>query len=174
MSENRNVVLIGMPGVGKTTVGVLLAERLGFNFIDSDITIQIRENRRLQEIIDSDGLAAFQRVEASAILSISVSATVIATGGSVVYSAEAVGHLKAGGTICHLDAAPRCLLARIDDLNQRGIAMAPGQSLASLYAERQPLYRRYADFSVDVEHMSPGKVVKSIADILRKRFAFSV
>ena len=174
MLENRNVVLIGMPGVGKTTVGVLLAERLGFNFLDSDITIQTREKRRLQVIIDTDGLAAFRRIEERAIVSISVDATVIATGGSVVYSTKAVQHLKAGGTICHLDADPQCLQSRIDDLNQRGIAMAPGQSLASLYTERLPLYTLYADFAIDVKHMSPGQVVKSIIDTLKTRYAYSV
>lgn len=172
MQEKRNVILVGMPGVGKTTVGVLLAERLGFAFMDTDITIQTRERRRLQQIIDSDGLTAFRRVEERAILSISVYAHVIATGGSVVYSEKAVRHLKSGGTICHLDADSDCLLSRIDNMDSRGIAIPPGQSYVSLYDERHPLYIQSADFTIATNKLTPGQVVRAITNILQNRFCY--
>lgn len=173
IKENRNVILIGMPGVGKTTVGVLLAERLGFAFMDTDITIQIREKRRLQDIIDMEGLEAFRRVEERAILSIAVHAHVIATGGSVVYSKKAIRHLRSGGTVCHLDADTHCLLSRIDNLEDRGIAMAPGQSIASLHAERHALYVQSAHFSIDTGDKTPAQVVKSVIHTLQHRFGYS-
>lgn len=172
MSDSGNVILIGMPGVGKTTVGMLLAERLGYAFLDTDITIQTREGRRLQEIIDTDGLAVFGRIEERAILTVSVEAHVIATGGSVVYSEKAMRHLKSGAAVCHLDADPKCLQARIDNMDSRGIAMAPGQSLAVLYAERRRLYLKYADVSIDCSDLSPNKVVQRILDILQSRFHY--
>jgi shikimate kinase len=169
MAHSRNVVLIGMPGAGKTTVGVLLAERLAFSFMDTDITIQIGDGRRLQEIIDADGLAAFGRIEERTILAIAVTAHVIATGGSVVYSGKAMRHLKSGGTICHLDADPMCLQTRIDNLKSRGIAMKPGQTLADLYAERRQLYLKYADVTVDCSNRAPVEVVQRIMADLRDR-----
>ncbi|MGD2000393.1 MAG: shikimate kinase [Desulfobacterales bacterium] len=170
MPSSGNVIMIGMPGVGKTTVGMLLAERLGYAFLDTDITIQAREGRRLQEIIDTDGLATFGRIEERAILAVSVEAHVIATGGSVVYSEKAMRHLKSGAVVCYLDADPQCLQARIDNIDSRGIAMAPGQSLEVLYAERRQLYLKYADFSIDCSDTSPNEVAQRILDILQSRF----
>jgi shikimate kinase len=172
MPNSGNVILIGMPGVGKTTVGMLLAERLGHAFLDTDVTIQTREGRRLQEIIDTDGLATFGRIEERAILAVSVQAHVIATGGSVVYSEKAMQHLKSGAVVCHLDADPKCLQARIDNMDSRGIAMAPGQSLAMLYTERRRLYLKYADVSIDCSDLSPHKVVQRILSILQNRFHY--
>jgi Fur family ferric uptake transcriptional regulator len=172
MSDSGNVILIGMPGVGKTTVGRLLAERLGYAFLDTDNTIQTREGRRLQEIIDTDGLAVFGRIEERAILTVSVEAHVIATGGSAVCSEKAMRHLKSGAVVCHLDADPKCLQARIDNMDSRGIAMAPDQSLAVLYAERRRLYLKYADVSIDCSDLSPNKVVQRILDILQSRFHY--
>lgn len=172
MTNSGNVILIGMPGVGKTTVGMRLAERLGYSFLDTDVTIQTREGRLLQEIIDTDGLATFGRIEERAILTVSVQAHVIATGGSVVYSEKAMQHLKSGAVVCHLDADPKCLQARIDNMDSRGIAMAPGQSLAVLYAERRRLYLKYADFSIDCGDLSPDKVVQRILGFLESRFHY--
>jgi shikimate kinase len=172
MPNSENVILIGMPGVGKTTAGMLLAERLGYAFLDTDVTIQTHEGRRLQEIIDTDGLATFSRIEERAILAVSVRAHVIATGGSVVYSEKAMQHLKSGAVVCHLDADPKYLQARIDNMDSRGIAMAPGQSLAMLYAERRLLYLKYADFSIDCSDLSPNKVVQRILGLLQSRFHY--
>ncbi len=159
-----------MPGAGKTTVGVLLAERLGFSFLDTDIAIQAREGRRLQEIIDSDGRTAFGHIEERAILALAVDGHVIATGGSAVYSARAMQHLAAIGAICHLDADPTCLRGRIDNLESRGIAMAPGQDLTALYAERRPLYLQYAEVSIDCTDLDPAEVVRHLLRRLEKRF----
>ncbi len=170
MTDGGNLILIGMPGAGKTTVGVLLAERLGFAFLDTDIAIQTREGRRLQQIIDADGRAAFGQIEERAILALAVDAHVIATGGSAVYSAKAMRHLGAIGTICHLDADPKCLLRRIDNLESRGIAMARGQGLAALYAERRPLYLQHAEVSIDCTDLDPAQVVQHLLRRLEKRF----
>jgi shikimate kinase len=172
MPNSGNLILIGMPGVGKTTVGMLLAERLGYAFLDTDDTIQAREGRRLQEIIDTDGLPTFGRIEERAILAVSVRAHVIATGGSVVYSEKAMQHLKSGSVICHMDADPKCLQTRIDNMHSRGIAMSPGQSLALLYAERRQLYLKHADFSIDCSNLSPNRVVQRILDLLQSRFHY--
>lgn len=172
MADGGNLILIGMPGAGKTTIGVLLAERLGFSFLDTDIAIQTREGRRLQEIIDSDGRAAFGRIEERAILALALDAHVIATGGSVVYSVKAMQHLKAAGTICHMDADPKCLYSRIDNLESRGIAMAPGQDLAALHAERRPLYLQYAEVSIDCTDLDPAAVVRRLLRRLENRFPF--
>jgi shikimate kinase len=161
-----------MPGVGKTTTGRLLAERLGYAFLDTDVTIETHEGRRLQEIIDTDGLATFSRIEERAILAVSAQAHVIATGGSVVYSEKAMQHLKSGAVVFHLDADPKCLQARIDNMDSRGIAMAPGQSLAMLYTERRRLYLKYADVSIDCSDLSPHKVVQRILSILQNRFHY--
>lgn len=170
--DGGNVILIGMPGVGKTTVGMLLAKRLGYAFLDTDITIQKREGRRLQEIIDTDGLATFGRIEERAILAVSVEAHVIATGGSAVYSEKAMQHLKSLGTVCHLDADPKCLKVRIDNMDSRGIAMRPGQSLTVLYAERRRLYLKYADVSIDSSDLRPDTVVQRILDSLQGRLHY--
>lgn len=161
-----------MPGAGKTTVGVLLAERIGFAFMDTDITIQIREGRRLQEIIAIEGLAGFGRIEEQAILSIAVRSHVIATGGSVVYSKKAMQHLKAGGTVCHLDADPRRLLERINNMDSRGIAMQPGQSFTALWKQRRPLYLAFADFTVATGDLAPAQVVNAILDTLCHHYGY--
>jgi shikimate kinase len=147
-SGDRNVVLVGMPGVGKSTVGVLLAKALLCSFIDTDVYIQAREDRQLQDIIDTDGLACFRNIEARHILSLECRGYVIATGGSVVYSEPAMRHLKASGIVVHLSLPLEPLLRRLTNLDSRGVVMAPGQTVAGLFAERAPLYVRYADVTV--------------------------
>ena len=166
MDTPSNIVLIGMPGSGKSTVGVLLAERLGFAFLDTDIAIQTRVGRKLQEIIEVEGMDRFRTLEAQTVLSLAVSAHVIATGGSVVYSDRAMRHLKAGGIVCHLNAEPSTLLQRIDNMDSRGILIPTGQSFAELHAERQPLYLKYADFSVAVDTLTPNQVLRQVLSIL--------
>jgi len=149
MREMRsNVVLIGMPGSGKSTVGVVLAKQTARGFIDTDVIIQTSEGRPLQEIVDRDGYMALRRIEKKILQGISLRNHVIATGGSAVYSDAAMIHLKSGGIVAFLDADLPTLAARIGDFGTRGLAKSPGQSLADLYEERLPLYRRYADLVV--------------------------
>lgn len=155
----HNIVLIGMPGVGKSTVGVLLAKAISRDFIDTDVHIQSREGRRLQDIINTDGLDAFRTLEEKHLLSLDCSGHVIATGGSVVYSDAAMRHLKATGVAVYLGLPLATIEERITNLDSRGVVMAPGQTFATLYEERRPLYERYADVTVDCEGLNHEEVV---------------
>jgi shikimate kinase len=156
------VALIGMPGVGKSTVGVLLAKRLGLDFLDSDVFIQTREGRQLWEIIRDERLAGFCRIEERHILSISPFGSVVATGGSVVYSERAMRHLRSGSRVVHLDLEPDRLRHRLDNMDARGVVRAPGQTVADLYRERTPLYCRYEDIRIDCGRRAPDEVVAAI------------
>ena len=166
MQTGHNVILVGMPGVGKSTVGVLLAERLGLGFLDTDIELQTREGRKLQQIIAAKGLDGFRRIEEETILSLSVRSHVVSTGGSVVYSVKAMEHLKRRGRVCHLDIEPQLLRDRLDDIDIRGIVMAPGQSIESLYQERYPLYMKYADITVSSGNLTLSQLLERIDSAL--------
>lgn len=168
MGRSGNVVLIGMPGAGKSTVGVLLAKRLGLGFVDTDRLIQALAGARLQEIVDAGGYRELRRLEERAILGIDARDAVIATGGSAVYSAPAMAHLARGGTIVHLRARLELLAARIDDLDRRGLANPPGQSLAEIFAERAPLYERHAEVTVDVDGLSQEGAVRALVGALAR------
>jgi len=157
--QKRNVVLIGMPGVGKSTVGVLVAKRLGYAFIDTDIYIQVREGRSLQAIIRAHGAEEFCRMEEVHVLTLAVDSHVIAPGGSVVYRPNAMAHLKANGVAVHLDISVERLKRRLDDVDARGVVIGPGQTIESLYAERRPLYLKYADATVATDGLAPDQVV---------------
>ena len=165
---NRNVVLIGMPGVGKSTVGVLLAKAMGLEFIDTDVLIQARQGRALQEIIDAEGTEVFCRIEEGHILSLDLRSHVIATGGSVVYSPAAMRHLKRTGVTVFLDLNLPALEKRIRNLRTRGIVMEPGQSLAEIFEKRLPLYRRYGDLTVDCAGRTQDQTVAEIVSLLDK------
>ena len=146
--ENSNLVLLGMPGAGKSTLGVLLAKSLCMPFIDTDLIIQHQENRFLQEIIDQEGLEGFLAIENETILSLDVKKHVIATGGSVIHSKLAMEHLKSRGTLLYLQLSYQEIEKRIKNITTRGIAKNGNQSLFDLYTERVPLYVRYADMLV--------------------------
>jgi shikimate kinase len=161
-ARRSNVILIGMPGVGKSTVGVLLAKQLGLSFHDTDIGIQAAQGRSLQAIIDQDGVVGFREVEERCVLALACSRLVIATGGSVVYSRRAMAHLGAMGAIVHLELDAERLMLRLSNLKTRGVLRAPGQTIADLYRERQPLYRRYAHLLIDCRDRTPDSLVTCI------------
>ena len=162
-----NIILIGMPASGKSTVGVVLAKLLGCDFIDTDLLIQRRTGFRLSQIIRDRGLDAFLAEEEAACLSLRAENSVIATGGSVVYSAAAMRHLKALGTVVHLSVDFRTLQSRLHDVRGRGVVLRPGQSLADLYAERAPLYRDYADITVPEGDGSLEETVQAVYRALK-------
>ncbi|HRS12814.1 MAG TPA: shikimate kinase [Sedimentisphaerales bacterium] len=165
-NQDRNIVLIGMPGVGKSTIGVLLAKALGCHFLDTDVFMQAMQGRSLQEMIDRDGLAAFCQAEEDYVLCLDVMNTVIATGGSVVYSEHAMRHLAEHGVIVHLDLPVERIEERIRNLQTRGVVMEKGQTIRSLYAERDPLYRRYARITIDGTDKNHDRIVTEILEAL--------
>ena len=162
-----NIILIGMPGAGKSTVGVLLAKTLGYAFLDTDLVIQQREGALLQPLVDSLGVEAFLDVEADAICSVECRGTVIAPGGSAVCRERAMSHLRALGRIVYLHLPLEELERRLSNISTRGIAMAPGETLADLFARRAPLYRNYADLTVDVGRQSLEETVALVLRALR-------
>jgi len=166
LPPDRNVVLIGMPGAGKSTCGVLLAKGTGRPFIDTDVWIQSLEGCRLQEIIDGRGLAAMRAVEEQRVLELDVRGHVVATGGSVVYSEPAMRHLKEGGEVVFLQVGVGVLHERLGDAAERGIVRAPGQSFDDLYTERLPLYRRYADHTIDCNGLDHEAVVERVLQVM--------
>lgn len=161
----KNIILIGMPGAGKSTVGVVLAKKLGYAFVDADLVIQSREGKLLHEIIAERGVEGFWRVEESVGESMEASRTVIATGGSTVYGPKAMAHYKQIGTVVYLSLPLDEIRERLGDLNERGVTLREGQDLAGLYEERVPLYEGYADYTVACEGLSIREIVKKIAEI---------
>ncbi|MBQ6415790.1 MAG: shikimate kinase [Butyrivibrio sp.] len=164
--KKDNIVLIGMPASGKSTVGVILAKILGYNFIDSDIVIQEKEGRKLSEIIQTEGVEGFIDIENRINSGIEAEKTVIATGGSVVYGKEAMDHYKNIGKIVYLKVSMDILTKRLNDVKQRGVVMKDGQSLVSLYNERTPLYDKYADYTIDEKNHTMEEVVADILAVL--------
>ena len=160
----HNVILIGMPGVGKSTVGVVLAKRLGYAFMDSDLVIQNKEGRLLHEIIAEKGVEGFWQTEEEINASIETDYTVIATGGSVIYGSRAMEHFKQIGIIVYLKLSLEAITERLGDLNERGVTLREGQDLAALYAERIPMYERYADITMNCEGLSIREIVATIAE----------
>lgn len=148
-NKKNNIVLIGMPGVGKSSVGVILAKILGYRFVDSDLVIQEQEGKLLHEIIDEKGIDGFIDVENKVNSSLNCEKCIIATGGSAVYGREAMEHLKEIGTVLYLKADYNALSKRLGNLRGRGVVLREGQDLMDLYNERAPLYEKYADIVVD-------------------------
>lgn len=167
--KKNNIVLIGMPGVGKSTIGVVLAKVLGYQFVDADLVIQEKEGKLLCEIIDEVGTEGFIEVENRINSQIEAEHAIIATGGSVVYGTEAMMHLKEIGTILYLRLPYEELNQRLCDIKGRGVVLRDGQTLRDLYEERVPLYEKYADITVDEYQLNVEQTIEKILE-LKERF----
>lgn len=164
----KNVILIGMPSCGKSTIGVVLAKALGYRFIDSDLLIQDKENRLLCEIIEEDGLEEFNKIENEVNASINLDHSVIATGGSVIYGKEAMNHLRTIGKVIYLKLSYEEIEDRLGDLTSRGVSIKEGQTLKELYDERTPLYEKYADIIISTESLS----IRDTVGLIKKQLRF--
>ena len=161
-----NIILIGMPGAGKSTVGVVLAKKLGMGFADSDLIIQDKYGKLLHELIEENGVEGFWAIENAVNASIDMHRTIIATGGSAIYGAEAMEHLRNIGTVVYLQLPYEEIDERLGDLNARGVTLKPGQTLKDLYEERVPLYEKYAHITIDCDNKMLRQVVHDITDRL--------
>lgn len=168
MAGKDNIVLIGMPGAGKSTLGIVLAKIMSYDFIDADLVIQNQCDKTLQKIIDACGPEGFIEVENEVLRDLSASRSVIATGGSAVYSDEAMRHLASIGTVVYLKISYDQLVNRLSDLQERGVVLKGGigMSLRELYDERLPLYERYADITVDVNDLTITAAARKVAAAL--------
>lgn len=163
-----NIILIGMPGAGKSTIGVVLAKKLGFSFVDTDLVIQEKQKMLLHEILEEYGQEGFNEVENDILSDIFAKNSIIATGGSAVYGREAMQNMKELGKIVYLEISYEELQHRLGDLEERGVSMKEGQSIRSLYEERLPLYEQYADITVDCDGKSIREIVTEICKITNK------
>ena len=162
----NNIVLIGMPGVGKSTVGVILAKVLGYQFVDADLLIQKSEGKLLKDIIAEKGTDGFIEVENRVNASIQAENTIIATGGSVIYGKEAMAHLKEIGTVVYLHVPFATLEKRLADIKGRGVVLKEGQTLETLFEERSKLYEQYADIEVSEEGLDVEQTVEKLVEAL--------
>jgi shikimate kinase len=169
IDPNRNLVLVGMPGAGKSTIGVLLAKYLAMNFVDTDLLIQMQYGDALQRIVDTKGYMALRRIEEEVIIKTRLHHTVIATGGSAVYSSVAMVHLKQNGTVVFLDVALPEIKRRVKNFDNRGIARRENQTFDDLFQERVPLYRHYADLTVDCTSRNQDEVALTIIEAVFRR-----
>ncbi|WP_019529402.1 shikimate kinase [Dasania marina] len=163
-----SVILIGMPGAGKSTIGVLLAKETARDFVDTDVLIQLREGKTLQDILDESDYLNLRRIEEEVLLSVDLSHHVIATGGSAVYSAWGMKKLKSLGPVVYLHADLDELRRRIHNFDTRGIASLPGQSLQDLFAEREALYKQYADLIIDCNGKNQEQIITELLAKLTK------
>ncbi len=158
----KNVILIGMPGAGKSTVGVVLAKRLGYTFLDSDLVIQQKYGKLLHELISEHGVEGFWKIENDVNAGLTCDRTVIATGGSAIYGAEAMEHLRSIGTVVYLRLTLPQIEERLGDLTERGVTLREGQDLKALYEERTPLYEKYAHVIIDCDGQRVRELVTRI------------
>jgi len=166
--NTNNIILIGMPGAGKSTIGVILAKRLNYSFVDTDLLIQIRAGKSLQAIINEDGLDAFRQIEEAVLLDLDASRAVIATGGSAVYSRTAMDNLKKNGSTVFINTPLQTLQSRIADMSTRGMVISPGESFAELFIERNPLYRKYADLIVEDHDKTVEVLAREISEKIQR------
>ncbi len=164
--RKNNIVLIGMPGAGKSTVGVVLAKKLGYRFVDSDLVIQEQYGKLLHELIQEHGVEGFWKLENDVNASLNQRRSVIATGGSVIYGSEAMEHLREIGTVVYLRLPYEEVVERLGDLNARGVTLMKGQTLRDLYEERIPLYEKYAHRVIDCHEKQLREIVHEAAAVL--------
>ncbi|MBQ8475143.1 MAG: shikimate kinase [Clostridia bacterium] len=164
---HNNIILIGMPGCGKSTVGVLLAKTLLKSFCDTDLLIQEREGTELYKIIAQVGADRFSQIENEVVSGLKCKNTVVATGGSVVFGKEAMEILKSQGTVVYLKLPYPTIKRRLYNIKTRGVVMAPGQTLKNIYDQRTPLYEKYADVTVDCSNSTLEKTVERVVDALK-------
>lgn len=169
MKKDENILLIGMPGAGKSTLGVLLAKALGMSFVDSDILIQQKENRLLQNIIDNDGIESFLKIEEDVLYELDVKNSIIATGGSAVYSEKAMEHLKSNSVTVYIKVDFENIEKRITNITTRGIVLKTGNTLRDAFDERRPLYEKYSDITVDCTGRSIESSIEEIVCKLKSR-----
>lgn len=162
-----NIILIGMPGAGKSTVGVILAKQTARNFVDTDLLIQAAQKRTLQDIVDTDGYVVLRKVEEEVLLGLSVQNCVIATGGSAVYSASAMSHLKSSGLVIFIDVDIPTLESRVRNFRTRGLAKRPDQSFEEMFYERFTLYTQYADITIKYADLTQEDVCARIMELVR-------
>lgn len=165
--QKQSLILIGMPGAGKSTLGILLAKELGLGFLDTDVAIQVKEEITLQEILEQRGYLALRAVEEAVLLETDCHQKVIATGGSAVYSSKGMNYLKSCGPVVYLEVPLDELRRRIHNYETRGIARRPEQSFAELFEERAALYRQYADITVRCDDHGPGEVIAQVLQALK-------
>lgn len=163
-----NIILIGMPGVGKSTIGVVLAKVLGYQFVDADLLIQEAEGKLLSELIEEYGTDGFIEIENRVNSQIQTHRSVIATGGSVIYGKEAMEHLKSIGTVVYLKQNLRVLQRRLRNIKGRGVVLKEGQTLVDLYKERTVLYEKYADITVDQYKQTIQQTLKAVQEALKE------
>ncbi len=169
MGKKTNITLIGMPASGKSSVGVVLAKRLGKKFVDTDIVIQEKYGKNLKELIEEHGDEGFREIEDEVNATLDVNNSIISPGGSVVYGEKAMKHLKEISVIIYLELSYTAIKSRLGDLRERGITLKEGQSLKDLYLERVPLYEKYADITVNEMKKSLSKTIEEICERLGEK-----
>ncbi len=164
----KNLILIGMPACGKSTVGVILAKTVGMKFLDTDLLIQEREGALLQELINTKGNDYFKKVEEYVLRSVNIENAVVSTGGSAVYYPEAIKHFKKNGIIVYIKVPFETIESRLDNITTRGVTMAPGQTLKDLYDQRAPLYEANADLVVDADGLTVEQTIEKIIESIEQ------
>ncbi len=164
--KKNNIILIGMPGAGKSTLGVVLAKAKGFDFVDTDLIIQSEQNEKLYRIIEKKGIEEFIRIENETASSLKAENSVIATGGSVIFGKEAMENLKNLGTVIYLEVSEGEIEKRLSNIKTRGIVMKAGETVKKIYDERTPLYKKYADITVNCDGMDLEKTVEKIISVV--------